>query len=327
MEKLLSNRELQKLSTEEKIKYFNELRETCLDYKKKNNIGTTLARNFVRVIYPPIVRRYDYEVIGKKYVPENGKAIFLCNHSNSHDFFTPLEVMHKEFGLEPTVLVASDDLDKATQKLFASCNAVLVDRNDKESREFGIFEFCSKMIGENSVPGWIYGESTWNIHPYKLMQGIKTGIATSGAITEYPIIPTIIEYVEVDEIVNSESKLYRKCIVKFNPPVDIIRFEDLISQSNHLQSIMERSRAELKSNLGTLKLSMKDVIPSTYINHTWLKKFDGFGFTYDSESEAKFLLSKDGVPADNEYRLNERGILVPGVTSKEEGKRYFMKIK
>lgn len=324
MMNLLSDRELQNLTTKEKIRYFGELKEQCLDIKKKTPKGTQLARNFVRTIYPPIVRRYEYEVIGKEYVPENGKAIFVCNHSNSHDFFTPLEVMHNYFGLEPSLYVAKDDLNLSTQGIFAACNAVLIDRNDKASTQRGIFELCSKIMLSDSVPGWMYAESTWNIHPFRLMQKLKKGAALESAITGYPIIPTIIEYVEVKNPVDRESKLYEKCIVKFSYPMYIRPLESLISQTEELQRIMTASRANLRRKLGIEKYSLRDVDPYTYVNHTCLKKFDGFGFKYDSQSEQKFLLSTDGKPVDNEYRINEHGILVPGITTEEESKRFIM---
>ncbi len=320
-----SNRELQNLTTREKIEYYGELREHCLDMKKKNPKATILARDFVRKIYPPIVRRYDYEVIGKEYVPENGRAIFVCNHSNSHDFFTPLEVMHEHFGLEPSVFVASDDLDLSTQAIFGACNAVLADRNDKQSKEKGILKLCSKMMSTDGVPGWMYGEATWNMHPYRLMQNLRTGAMMMGAITGYPIIPTIIEYVEVDGPAEREKELYKKCVVKFSYPFFARLNESLIPQTMELQRVMVSSRANLRRKLGIEKWSMSDVDPYTYVNHTCLKKFDGFGFTYDSASEAKFLFSKDGNPVDNEYRLNEQGILVPGITSKEESKKFIMR--
>ena len=84
---------------------------------------------------------------------------------------------------------------------------------------------------------------------------------------------------------------------------------------------MESARARVTKS----KLFIDDVNPLVYLNHVFFKKY-GFAFNYDSAAEAKFLFSKDGLPVDNEYRLNENGILVPGITLKSEGKK-FVKIK
>ncbi len=322
----LSDAEVMDLSPKKKIEFYERLKVHCFDVKKKMRKGTVLARDFVCAVYPPIVRRYDYRIEGKENIPENGKALFMCNHSNSHDFFTPLEVL-RSLGLESTVFAASDDLDIGTRGIFAACNAVLADRRDKQSTNDGIFKFCSKMLGRDGVPGWMYGEATWNMHPYRAMQNLKRGGVLMAAITGLPIIPTIIEYVEKDEILEHESELYKECVVKFGYPFYVDRNLSLISQTLELQRIMETLRIRLKASMNTAKYSLRDVDTNIYLNHTYLKKFDGFGYTYDSASEQRFLFSKDGHLVDNEYKLSDKGILVPGATSKEEGKRFLPKRK
>lgn len=52
-----------------------------------------------------------------------------------------------------------------------------------------------------------------------------------------------------------------------------------------------------------------------YLNHLYLKKFKAFGFKYNSEWEAQFLLDKE-----NEYCMNENGEFVPGIL----GERTFI---
>lgn len=323
MIKFLSDKELEKMTTEEKIRYFEEMKEYCLSLASKPKKSSILARNFVRLIYPPIVRRYGYERRKEENIPKDGKAIFLCNHSNSHDFFTPLEVLH-EIGLEPTVLAANDDLDKMTEFIFSSCNGTLANRNEKKSTQEATIELCSKMLASNGVPSWIYGESTWNLHPFKLMHDLKRGGAFISAITGYPIIPTIIEYVEVPEIVTHENELYKKCIVTFGKPIYISREHSLIGQIADVQEVMKSMRAEIRTNEGTLKTSLAEVVPQIYLNHTYLKKFDAFGYTYDSRYEQKYLLSKDGCPVENEFTLDEFGNLVPGITEKEKGTSFII---
>lgn len=309
----LPNRELEKLTTKEKIAYFSKLREYCMNASTKREKKLNIGHEIITKIYPNL-RSYDYEIIGLENIPDNGKALFLCNHSNSHDFFTAHEVF-KKVGSNVSVFCASDDLNFATATLFRACDAVLIDREDKASAEKGICDFSASLM--TGMPGVLFGESTWNLHPYKPMQQLKIGAANIAAITDVPIIPTIFEYVEVPRTCDKESELYTVCLVKFGQPIKISKEESLVSQTNTLQTIMEQNRLQLWNDIGTMRKSLDDVDQEIYLNHTYLKKFGALGFTYDSESEAKFLFSKDNQPVENEYHLDENGNFVPGVTYKK----------
>lgn len=317
----LSNRELDSMTIEERIVYFKFMKR----YFLSSNIDTTKEREFVKkfvdIVYPH-VRGYDYEVVGLENIPSNGNAIFVCNHSNSHDFFTPYEVF-RNMGIDPMVFVANDDLNGLTNYLFKSCGAIEADRNDKKSTEQGILKFASGLV--RGKAGVIYGESTWNLHPIKSMHKIKLGSAYISALAEVPIIPTIIEYVEVPDLCTKEIDMYKVCRVTFGTPIHINLERGLGQETARLQSEMERMRCEGWSELGIDRSSLRNIDIEVYLNHTYLKKFGGFGFTYDSESEARHLYSEDGYPVENEFTLDQNGLFVPGVTSKEDGKKYVMK--
>jgi 1-acyl-sn-glycerol-3-phosphate acyltransferase len=309
----LSNRDLEKLSIDEKRKYFSKIKDYCINTqvtaKRKNTWNEIITK-----IYPHL-RNYDYEIEGIENIPLDAKGLFVCNHSNSHDFFTAHEVF-KKIGSNVSVFAAGDDLDIASKAIFNACDSVLIDRNSKTSALDGIVKFSAILM--NNIPGVIFGEATWNLHPFKPMQQIKIGSANIAAITEVPIIPTIFEYCEIPELCSSESKLYYKCIVKFDKPLYINRCESLISQTKKIQSALEQSRRELWEKLGCEKKSLLDVKQEVYLNHTYLKKFDALGFTYDSNKEATYLFSPDGKPVINEFHIDENGNFVPGVTEKNQ---------
>ena len=140
----------------------------------------------------PILRNYEYEIIGMEHIPDNGNALFMCNHSNSHDFFTIHEIFEK-IGINVSVLAASDDLNIFTKLLFQISDATLFDRSVKSSVEKAMGTYCAKLL-EGSA-GALFGEATWNLHPYRPMQPLKIGGAKIGAITEKLIVQTIFEYV------------------------------------------------------------------------------------------------------------------------------------
>ena len=98
------------------------------------------------------------------------------------------------------------------------------------------------------VPVIIFGESTWNIHPYRAIHPIKPGGVKIAAIAQVPIIPTIIEYVEVPYCCNREKEIYSKCIVKFGEPQLVSLEESLIIQTNKLYDKLKEMRLEYGKN-------------------------------------------------------------------------------
>lgn len=311
MPKDLSNNKLESLPIKERIRYFENLKEYCkeLNYSRKNS--KSIIKPMISKVFP-ILRNYNYEIIGEENIPSDGKCLFICNHSNSHDFFTAQEVF-KKLGTNVSVFAAEDDLNLLSRFIFKYCDAVLIDRNNKESTKNGILDLSSNLF---DIPGVIFGEGTWNLHPYKPMQQIKIGAAKIAAIAEVKVIPTIFEYVETTKICDKEKELYTNCIIKFGNPISISREESLIEQTNHIQTVLEEMRLDLWKDLNILKTSIKDVDQQLYLNHTYLKKFGAFGFNYDSANEEKFLFSKNNERIENEFYLNERNEFVPGITQK-----------
>lgn len=281
--------------------------------KSKEKAPQKLLRELViRII--PCLRSYDFEIRGVENLKKVNNAIFLCNHSNSHDFHTMQEALRKARCSDFTFLASNEDISNVIKIIFISCGGVLIDRKDKTSIKNGVLRFSANIL--NGMSGVIFGEATWNLYPYKPMQFIKTGAANIAAITEIPIIPTIFEYIEIPQVCNREKDIYEKCVVQFASPIKISRSESLIAQTDILQITMEQNRRKLWKELGIEKFSLRDVNQDVYLNHTWLKKFGVRGVDYNTYREMKFLLSKDGQGVENEYHLNDNGDFTPGVIPK-----------
>lgn len=308
--KILSTREIENLTPDQRKIYYQKLKEYCsqLDLKRFKNIGQKL----ISKIYP-LLRNYDLEIIGEENIPQDDSAIFMCNHSNSHDIFTAYEVF-EQLGRTASVMVASDCLSLAAETIFRISDATIIDRRDKASSLKGLLEHSKKII--EGTCGVVFGEATWNLNPYLPMQQIKIGGTNMGAITEKCIIPTILEYVEVPDIVTKESELYKKCVITFGKPIKIDPSLSPIAQTIIVQRAMEELRLESWQKNGIVRNGIEGINKEIYLNHTYIKKFKALGFTYDSESESKFLYSPNGEPVENEYTINENGEFVPGVTPK-----------
>lgn len=268
---LLSCKEIEKLTTMQRSEYYEQLETYCL-----NSGGNRRNKFFSHVIniIAPKLRGYDFEIVGRENLPSNNKILFVANHSNTHDFFTTQE-MFKALGIKGTFLASNEDLNSIILSVFKSCGGVLMDRNDKESINHAIIEFAANII--HGMPGLIFAESTWNLHPFKPMHLLKPGAAMIAAITEAPIVPTIFEYIEVPRCCGKEEDIYAKCIVKFCPTINIMRDENLFSQTEKIQSALEDNRMDLWKQLGINRLSLQDINQEIYLNHTYLKKFCGAG--------------------------------------------------
>jgi len=311
--KFLSSKEIEKLDEKSKKEYFDMLREYS-NRLKTSNFGKEVSRKLISHI-APMLRNYDLDIIGEENLPSDPGAVFVCNHSNSHDFFTIHEVFN-ELKRPVTPFGADDCLDFFTLQLFKAGDVTLIDRGDKQSSLDGMMEFSKKII--DGKDGVIFSEGTWNLHPIKPAQPMKVGGTQTALIANTVIVPTVFEYVEVPDIVSKEKELYKRCIVAFGKPV-IVRVEDnMFEKTKEVQTIIENMRLELWKKLNIKKTSIDDINKDVYLNHTYLKKFDAFGFEFDSEHEFQYLMKDKNGQYENEFCLDENGNFVPGITHKRK---------
>lgn len=307
-----SIKELDSLSLEQKEFYYSELKKYC-DLLKVNIESKKISKKLIALLAPHL-RNYKLEIYGDENIPKDESAVFIANHSNSHDFFTTQEVF-SEIDRNVTPFAASDCLDFISMQMFKLGDVTFIDRGDKSSSIDGLMSFSKKIIeGEDGI---IFSESTWNLHPTKPMLDLKVGGTQSAIISKKVIIPTVFEYVEVPDIVEKEKELYSRCIVVFGKPITVNYDDDLIMKTKQVQTELGEMRRDLWKKLGIKKENITDVNEEVYLNHTYLKKFDAFGFEYDSDHEFQYLLKNKKGEYENEYTLNEKGEFVPGITHKK----------
>lgn len=108
----------------------------------------------------------------------------------------------------------------------------MINRMDKKSFCSGLYDLTGKLIHGDMCS--IFGEGTWNLHPFKPMQNIKSGSVKAAAIAGKPIAPVIMEYIEVPENCLKERELYNKCVVEIGKPIFIDPQKSMIEQNNKL---------------------------------------------------------------------------------------------
>ena len=298
--------ELENLSYEKRQLYFERLRSEC------HNLHASSSPYFwVKMLgwIASIIRKYDFEIQNAGNIPD-GEVIFLCNHSNAHDYFTVFE-LGKKLARKTTTLGGLEGLTFISNIFLRMGNATLFKRDNNESIDYALRAFCCKIL--NGESGLIFGEATWNIHPTKPMHNIHAGVTEISLITDKPIVPVIFEYVETNKLCKKEADIYKKVIVSFGEPEKVTANKSIFEQTDRLQEKMVSMRKEIwkRENINKTDLSEEEI--KRYLNHTYLKKFKALGFKYDSKIESNFLLKK-GQTVENEYCLDADGNFVPGIT-------------
>lgn len=304
---LMSLNELENLSPEKRQSYLNCLRIECKERQVTEQTKPFIVKALGKVA--SIIRPYDLVLEGEENIPADTEVIFLCNHSNSHDMFTVVELF-SSLKKKVSSIVAWDGLSWLSRLFFRLINGILIKRDSAESINKGVLTLCSRML--NGTNGFIFGEATWNMHPYKPMQNLHAGVTEISLITSKPIVPVIFEYVESDVICKKETDVYKKCIVSFGTPVTVRADESIFGQTDQIQETMGSMREAIWEKEGVKKKDLSEEDIKRYINHTYLKKFKALGFVYNTEHESKFLLGK-GQKVENEYCLDNDGNFVPGL--------------
>jgi len=303
-------KEIIKMNKYDRLRYYSEIQNFCMNLKLKKQTFWWITK--ILAMLAPFTRNFEIEIRGEKNLPKDCSVVFMCNHSNSHDFFTIHEVFRK-LKRNVTPLGACDGLGIAARIIFKLGDVTLIKRFDRHSKDAGILNFCHKIL--SGKDGFIFGEATWNLHPTLPMLPIKAGGTEVALITGKKLIPTIFEYVEVPHICKKEKELYSKVIVVFGEPYKVDASNNIYDETKKVQLMMENMRRALWKELGIHRESLDNIRQDVYLNHTYIKKFKAFGFKYNSKNEFKYLLRKDGTYV-NEYYIDENGAFVPGITEK-----------
>lgn len=286
----------------------------------KNNLHKGIQSTLGGVLHlaDSLPNSMPFDVRGIERVPVDIPCVFVINHSNSHDYPTLMKFLYELSRVRKrkcvTTLVASDSLDKKNEFIFNITGAELIDRFDKKSVNKGQLNLEKRLEEGNDIA--IFGESTWNLHPYVPMQIVKKGFAKLASGEWAAVVPIIFEYVEDKNMCYVESELYKKLIVSVCEPLMIRDNDDVLARANDVRKIMSEARLELwketKTHTPVLEgRKYKELEENIYLHNTELKK-SGMGFNYDSIYELDMLLPLgNGMGIENEYIRNEAGLFVP----------------
>lgn len=118
-----SLKEIENLSVLQKTEYYRALRTYC-----EKNVDRKPVNPFTRrIMYllGRLIRAYEFEMRGCENIPKDDSVIFVCNHSNSHDFFNLTEAFVK-LRKKVTPLAAWDGLNWFSRLLFKMGNITFI---------------------------------------------------------------------------------------------------------------------------------------------------------------------------------------------------------
>lgn len=291
--KFLSREEEKKLSVSELKEYYQKIRKFYQEqgrlndnfYQKVHKVYTQIAK---------ILRHYDIELRGIENIPLDTNVIFACNHSNSHDYYNLQEVLPNIF----YALSGEDTLNKFSKFLLKLGACIFIDRNDKESSFNG-----RNMLIEKSLQGkdiLIFPEATWCIHPAKLLLPMHTGVIKIASITQKPIIPLIMEYIDTDLDVKKEKDLIKKCIIQIGTPIYVNEDDNPLEKLSELREQMATIKWHILEEQPPMK--REDIDFDVYENHLNLRMNTAM-FKYDVPEEQKFIFNNQDY-VYNEYPVN-----------------------
>ena len=244
----------------------------------------------------PFLRNYDFEIKGN--LPDiSNPYIFVCNHSNSRDFYTICEVFPEI--VHP--LAASDSLNTVTQLLFTVAGVVLMDRNKKADGKKAIDSLIRCIQRKESVI--IYPEATWNLHPCKPMLPMKHGPAVIAQKAGIPIIPVIFEYIDSDDGIQENSIRYKKVIVTFGEARNVGIQDNVDMVTTEIRDDLSEIRWKIWEECGICERQKLDVEQQKKKQQL---QIHGKDFQYFPEYEEKYILGF-GNPVYEEYPINMWG--------------------
>ena len=187
--KILSSKEEQKLSPNERLYYYQQLKDYLLETKHENLSAGSLS---VCPKINPIVRSTLKNFCGYKIYVENNDfkgltGIYAFTHQDKYD--------HVNFVVSNpnhTILLNSVVLAPQYKAILNLNGTVYVDKSSKDDKQKVKLELMRLLHNNKSIT--IFPESAWNLSPNKLHLPLYVGVVDIARKTGMPIIPSVQEY-------------------------------------------------------------------------------------------------------------------------------------
>ena len=275
--KVLSSREIKKLSDSERYEY----QLAALDYygNLKNQLSSFEDKEKYHKLLLGMVSMYPINIVKLNEIeyPQDGKnAIFSANHSNASDFIVVSRLIKKHFFIMADFTMINDNV---VNFLNTANGCIYVDRLSKTSGQNAIEQAIDGVNkGYNMM---IFPEGTWNLTKDQLMLPRKWGDIIVAQNTGRPIIPIGLVY-------NCNN-----CFVKFGKPFYVSKNDSIKEKDEELFNIMVNLRKEIIES-AKYKILEKPISYEEWLINT-IKSYKHFDVDYELS-----VIRNNGVINDNE---------------------------
>lgn len=239
---ILDGIERSKLSVEEKIEYYHQVRKYYMNLPYPDKEMAKLERNYkiaVKIGMPFFNLIFKPLIINREFIPKSNGYIFVSNHLGSLDQFPIMSAI----GSRPIhFMVAKKLLHLKRGFLYKHTGSFFVDRNDPISKKETTDLMIQSVVNDKNI--FIFPEGTRN-YTDKYMLEFKKGAAAIAQTTGRPIVPFA---------VNNNYNILKKdrLIVRAGKPFYVLPEDDIEIKTKELEEIIATmiwENAELEQEL------------------------------------------------------------------------------
>ncbi len=226
--KLLSLREEKKLSREELITYYEDLRSYVLNRKLTNTTPGALTicpklKKGVEKIATAVTKvlaggEIEIVVDGQENIPD-GTVIFASTHQSVLDGFCLIPYNPKY-----CLILHSLNANKLLLLAQIDTGLILVSKKDNENRINAKLDMIEILLKGHSI--LYFPESAWNLSPNKLHLPMSFGFLEIAKKTQVPVVPVVMECT-YDSTTDKEK--ITKLHISYGRPINV-GIEDGLSQ-------------------------------------------------------------------------------------------------
>ena len=255
--KILTSQEEQQLTINQRIKYYEQLKEHLLSTKHENlSLGSLTICPKIN----PIVRKTLKSLCGYDIYVENNDykgliGIYAFTHQDKFDHVN-LVVSNPNH----TILLNSKVLSPIYKATINLNGVVYVDKSSKEDKNRVKLELTRLLFSGKSIS--MFPESAWNLSPNKLHLPMYLGLVDIARKTGLPIIPAVQEYEYINK--NDGKEHINYVCVHFGNPIYVKPSDDLQDKLKEVSTAFATLRLEEIEKKGIV--SRNSISTEDYIN-------------------------------------------------------------
>lgn len=258
--KILSFSEEKKLSTNERIYYYQQLREYLINTPHEGlSFGSLTVCPKINPLISKVLNEFcGYDINVEYECDISGlNAIYAHTHQSKMDHvnFIASNPNH-------TILLNSIILSEIYKMVLRINGVYFVDKNDKLSKARSKLEMIRLLLDDKGIT--MFPESAWCLSPNKLHLPLYNGIVDIARKTGKPIIPVVQEYT-YDETKMDGKERIKKVDIVYGSPIFVGENDDLDTKLAEYSQWISTTRWNLIEKKGII---LRDSISNQlYINY------------------------------------------------------------